>query len=236
LARLLADADFRLGWRDQADECGFVRRSGSLELYEQLIVKSVGKYGEAVFANAAVSIVSGPMATKGMVEMHLLEELATDQERGWAVIESEKQITKWEQQLAEVGPRRARELALRKGYELLNRTESARRVVGSILVALPPPTDLDALYRWLQERTPEAERAEAARLAQWAGVMRLRGGEIVYHVAALALETLVHLESDLGRDPIENPELMWQIQLLVDRLVLRYRIGVDLMGESKRGE
>lgn len=233
LSRLLSQADFWLAWQDRSHECGFSRSSERADLFEQLIVKSVGRHAEAVFANAAVSVVSGPMWTKGMVEMVLIDEVATNQERGWTEFHDEREIITWERQLAEVGPGRTRELAVTRGPKLLERTEEARRIVESVLSLLPPQAELGQLLMWLRERASDADQAEARRLSCSAGVMRLHDAEELYLVAGMALRTLSPVASDgIQADPMNNPQLMWQIQLLVDRLLRRAGVRSEGLDES----
>jgi hypothetical protein len=225
LDRLSKSSGFRVGWLDSTGDYGYVRQSILDSLFEQLIVKSAGKRREAIYAYAAVSVVSGPMATKGLVEMSLLDEIASDRERGWTLVETKEAALEWERSLAQVGPLRVRELAAEKGPDLLRRTEGARRASERYVDLLAGSSDLDEIQERLGKLASTEQRGEATRLMRWPGVMRMVGAEGLYETVSLALVLFrSQVEEEPGviepADPVANQELMWRLQILADRLMI----------------
>lgn len=204
-------------------EFEYVRATSIKDLFEQIWVIAQGKKGEAVYANLAVSVVKG-RATKGLVEIDLLMEMAGVPDRGWTIISSIDEAKLWEKQLAEVAPSRASKLAEEKGPELLERTASARNSVDRYFHFLEEHAgDLDELEEWMMRKASSSTMKRSEQLAEWPGVLQVSGWDQVYRIATLAIVSFAHeveAQADelVSADPLENPELMWRIQILADRL------------------
>jgi hypothetical protein len=221
LRGLLQAQGFDTSWRS-GNDLGFVRMVDGL--YEHVVIGSAGREGDAVYANVAISIVQHRLGTKGMCELRLVEEVAGDAERGWTVIRTVDGSREWAQRVAEVAPRAATALAAEKGPALLARTAAARAAVEGYLKKLPDVADLEALKSWLLGRLEGDRVALARRLADGPGVLVKAGAELLYVVACLAIVLFEIGNSSLSQvsfDPLEDRELMWRIQLLVDRLEAR---------------
>lgn len=227
VAAALEGAGFDLRWVSSvAKEIGLIRASQIENLFERIEVKAQGSRGECVYAYAGVSVVRGPMATKGMVESRLLTELASGSRYGWRVIETAEAASKWIADLAAIGPTAAREFASAIGRDLLARTAHASDLARRYLSEVPPDESLTGTRRRL-EGVMSREAAEAAyRLATHPGVVRTRDDLPAYDVAA---KMLVYYEPSVeGRrtrlenpDPLESVDLMWLIQFLADALSTR---------------
>jgi hypothetical protein len=222
-------------WRE-SDEFAFVRPSALPGLFEQIVISSAGRSGEAVGCDVAISLVRSKLGTKGMCELDLLAELATDPERGWTIIENAEQAQEFERRVGEIAPSAARVLAQRKGPALLTRTAAARAAVDGHLKQLPDVTDLAALKTWLLTGLDSDGAALARRLAAGPGVLQKAGADLVYEVACLAI---VRFEvgnqgvSEAKLDPLGDRELMWRIQLLVDRLEARKKSAGQRTAEAE---
>lgn len=234
LSLLGSNEGFTLAGRDP-DEFSLVRPSILDGLFEQIVVDGAGKSGEAVGCDVAISVVRSQLGTKGMCELELLDELATDPERGWAIVQTTEQAHEWERRVAEIAPAAARALARRQGPALLARTARARAAVDAHLTKLPDAADLDALKTWLLGHLETDGVALGHRLADGPGVLQKAGAELLYEVACLAI-TLFEVRSqglaEARLDPLEDRELMWRIQLLVDRLETRKRSADQLTAEA----
>jgi hypothetical protein len=217
---LLQAHGFDATWRSGSD-FGFVRPSTVAGLFEHVAIGSAGREGDAAYANVAVSIVQHRLGTKGMCELRLVEEVAGDAERGWTVMRSAEAWREWARRLAEMAPHAASILATEKGPALLARTAVARAAVEGHLKQLPDAADLDTLKGWLLGRLDADGVASARRLAAGPGVLQKAGAEIVYEAACLAIvlfEVRGQSVADAKLDPLGDRDLMWRIQLLVDRL------------------
>jgi hypothetical protein len=155
-----------------------------------------------------------------MCELELVTDVATDQERGLAIVQTPAEVEDWERRVAAVAPGATRALGQRSGAALLARTEAARLAVEACLKGLPQPTDLRSLKHWLQSRAHPEVAKRASELAAAPGVLQRVGAEEVYEVACLALVLSSALKKDmaLSLDPLKDRELMWRVQLMVDHL------------------
>lgn len=224
LLKLLGDErGFALAWQDP-QELGLVRASTVDGLHEQLLVSAAGRAGEALACEVAISITRRQLGTKGMCELEVVTDLATDLERGLTIVETGEQVELWEKGIAEIAPAAVGELAKRKGTALLARTEKARSAVQSYLKELPGSEDLQELHAWLLARVPPDGVKGAQELAEAPGVLQKAGAELQYLVTCLTIVTFGLGGQDLAKlklDPVNDRELMWRIQLLADTLEAR---------------
>ena len=106
---------------------------------------------------------------------------------------------------------------------MLNQTADARR---RSLELVQQFDSTKSLYQQIQEfeaRHGQRFRKEAERLAEWPGVLQVSDGEELYLLACCAVLTGEQGTAFSGQDPLENDELMWQIQLVADGILLRAR-------------
>jgi hypothetical protein len=201
----------------------FLGRPYSEDLALQISVSASGRKGEAVYAYVGVTVIFGENATKGLIELDLLKEIASNKERAWTIIETREQAIAWEKSLARVAPARAEALARDKGPELLERTRDARDAAARYLGLLAPVADPSAVRSALERLSTAEQRETADRWTEYGAIQQMPNGTSAYYVSALAM--LVHGEAVEGRPapfarkkPIEEDALFWRIQLLVDLL------------------
>lgn len=234
LLDLLKPDGFSLGLKTRAaDAFTVVRPSPFKDLWESIIVDAQGRRGEAVYASVGASATATVMY-KILGDVMVLEELGEDRERGWTVIEDDSKAIAWEAQLAEVGPARAREWALKTGPKILQDTDTAREAVSQYLLLLGSVRNLDATLASLHGAVSAAIVDDVHRLSECPGATGVPGTEVAYQVAYY---TILHYSrkvesgrSFVGHNPGDDLELMQRIHILADKLLLFRKPG-----EKKRG-
>lgn len=212
-----------MAWENRDNESALTRQSQtSGELFELLIVGWAGRHGEAVSADAGVSVMRG-WPTKGLIETERLPEVDDDRDHHRSMVHSGTDAERWEASVARVAPRKCVECSVRLGPELLARTEPARLAVARYLSQLPSGLAARDARDWLYGKSSSEQRVAANRLRRWPGVLQVEGAELVYEVAALLVMRFASVAEsqqalEVSADPLRTPELMWRIQLLRDRL------------------
>jgi hypothetical protein len=204
-----------------AKSCAYVRDDQKKPLFQHIDVSFAGNHKEAVVAHVTASTTKW-MRVKGLSVSRLLDEIATDLDRGWSVVTTEDEAKEWEKSLAHIGPSKVSELATDEGGSLLERTREARQIAEVLLARLDREGNVSDQLAMLEHATPLGLVTEAQRLASWPGVMQVSGCENVYILACLSV---LNGDSDstlLGKDPLESDELMWQIQLVADGILSRH--------------
>lgn len=228
IGKLLEPHGFVLGRTSRIEKSySFFRSDQEPELFQWIKVEGAGRRGEAVAAEVAVSVTKRVSLT-GLMELHLIKEIASVKERGWTIISTAKEARAWENRLASIGPLRATEFARERGPELLSTTDSARRAAKHYLEHLDLERSLDEQLHQLRQRCDQALIERAERLAAWPGVMQEYHAEDVYLLCTsciLCYENEVETASTSfsREDPLENAPLMWRIQLVADVLLCHYR-------------
>jgi hypothetical protein len=164
---------------------------------------------------------------KGFMESRLLRELAEDQERGWTIIKTTSQATKWESKLVQSAPEAAARFEAEQGTALLERSKPLRECVNRYLQKL---VIVDSSANGLLEIRKQADDitlGEADRLMASVAIQQIPKCEELYELACLCvLRYSLEVEgpgvSYFGQDPLENVALMWRIQLLVDKLLSHF--------------
>ena len=228
LARFPKEEGFELGWVGEPGGFALVRASHLPDLFDQVWVDSAGQGGEAVSAYIGVSVVRGQGGTKGLVELTPLAEIAGVPERGYTLITKKNQTLEWEGRLAAVAGVRAKEFADAKGQGLLASTAAARSAAARYFGWLDAGSESNGSYARLRDRATPEHIEKARRLARWPGVLRFEEGHALYDLAALCLVLFEEtVEGTRGHfcsaDPLENSDVMWRIQLLVDLLARKDR-------------
>ena len=204
-----------------ANTCAFVREDRTRSLFQQIDVSFAGRHKEAAVAHVTVSVTRW-LRVKGLSVSRLLDEIATDQDRGWSVIATEGEAQSWEKSLAQLGPLKAREIAVEAGGALLERTCDARNVAQTLLARFDRGRDVRDCLEEFARAMPSERIAEAKRLAVSPGVLQVTGSEHIYLLACLAVLNGDHGSSLLGQDPLTSQMLMWEIQLVADGIMPRY--------------
>ena len=194
---------------------------------EWVLVGFAGKNYEAVSASVGVGITR--ILAFGVKHELVLEvadvKVMLDEygfwipDRGKAIIESVNKAKAWEYRLAEIAPTAAECYAVQHGIELLRQTANARQ---RSLELLPRLDSTKSFYQQIEEfeaRHGHEFRKEAERLSEWPGVMQISDSEQLYLLACCAVLTGDQGIEFFGQDPLENDELMWQIQLVTDGIL-----------------
>jgi hypothetical protein len=223
LLALLKEHGFTHGTRTYTvDSFTFVRQSFTDDLFESIVVESQGKHGEAVYASVGVAV-TRTVTYKVLGDVHLLEELAENVERGWTIITDENRAKQWESQLARIGASRARQWAQARGPAILKNTEDTRVAVKKYLARLQPATALSELLASIKRRSSPQIVADAERLCDCPGASGVEGTELAHELACYAILCFseeLEGKSFRGIKPFDDSGLMDRIILLADRLLI----------------
>lgn len=218
LLELLQPDGFMRGLFDpRTRDYHYVRPGLFAETFEHIRVKCGGKAGEVAWANAGVSCVKRS-PSRGLIELELMRELATDGERGWADIGSADRARRWEDRLAAIASARATELSRQKAPGLLKRTEEARAMAREYLAQVFEKAGDDALGA-----LTVAQAELVSRILDAPGVVLCEELRPAY---ARALSSLASLNSEASRlllhaiseDPLKSETPLWCVHILCDRL------------------
>lgn len=202
----------------------FARRASQPHLFERIRFHCAGKRGEAAVARAETSVIRGGNATKGLVETKLLVKLASVPERGWTILQSVEDAKTWERKFVAVAPEQANRLSQEKGNELLAATELSRTAAIEICRQLGDVNDLAEITGRLEHEASGVQLQLARRLAEWPGVLQIAEATTLYNIATTAIvihaPKLSRLSVNIEADPLHARDLMWLIQLLVDRIAI----------------
>ena len=228
LANALRDERFQLAQQACGDNAFVLLREDLVpDLFQWIWVNASGKRGEAVFAYAAVSVAKW-IAFKGLMDLRPMIELGENPERGTTIIETDVKAQAWERKLIEYAPQEVSRFAAERGSALLETTKTARRSVAEYLkrVDLSDSAARALLTMW--DGADETTCTEADRLMNWTAMQQIRGRETLYEMACLwvlrySSEVDGACVSYFGQDPLENTDLMWRIQLIVDKLFTHFK-------------
>ena len=228
LSELLLPHGFQPIWLDDIfGAFRFGRASRFPDLFEQVWVNTQGKKHEAVAASVVIAVVNSNTATRGLFEEQHLTELNTHEFRAYSMVEKKSVALAWEQQLVRVASDAATKFSNSHAQALLQRTVEVRDLVRQYEFKIPNSDSLFGLETSLKRKATAEQMHAASRLAEWPGVCLFRGGQVLYETACLVLISFAE-EVD-GRwdyfdtvDPLREPEIMWRIQMLTDRLLRKF--------------
>ncbi len=236
ISRLLQTQQFELVSFSKVGRSAIFARQGPADhLFERVRFKCQGSRGEAVVAWVEASVVHGTNATKGLLELELLAELGHVKERvdkygcwvpgyGRAIVETTDEAKDWERRFAEVAPQQAAILAREKGPGLLAATTACRVAAEEVRERLGDLQDLQTSCSRLEHRASPEQRREVRRLAKWPGVLQIPCAEVLYEIATtgivLCAPNITSLRVNIEADPLNSTDLMWLIQILVDRIII----------------
>lgn len=218
---LLSEAGFKVGRANEVEPSVSFTRLREDQVYELIRCSFAGKKREAAVCRIGASV-TRVVELKGLSENELLLDVAQNRERGWTIVERDQQLGEWAKSVASVGVPSVRRFADRVAAELLGRTECARVKASrcfSELKGLGAPSEV---YQLLMNSSSRAELDLSQRLSEWPGVMQISGSEFEYRLACLAVVKIVRRNdlpdpSNVEDMPLQNPQLMWEIQLMADR-------------------
>lgn len=200
----------------------WARWSADSKIVHQITVRTVGRTHDAFVAHAGIGICRylpvGP-------ELPLLQEVATVEQRGWAIIRSDIDARSWEQGVATIAPKKADEIAASDGESLLVQTQVSRRAAAMYVAELSDVADVSKALVDLVRDTSDTIVAAARRLAARPPVLLAFGLEPVYELACLVI--LRKDEGYVDADPLRDYDLNLRIQIVADNIIHSSGFGLD---------
>jgi hypothetical protein len=171
-------------------------------LWRGIRVERSGRKLEAVYAFAFVKALPGGWQGGALGEIQAIKEIASDVERSWTIVESDRQMREWEDRLIEAAEPASLRLAESRASDVFARSSALIRIAEEA-VTLPCASPSAAVevrrnlyvYR-IHDRQPKFEEA-FARLAShpdWSTLESRAVEEVLHIMVALMLE----------REAIEN--------------------------------
>lgn len=225
VATVLGRAGFRPARVSYVEPCfSFTRMRGD-QVYELIQCNFSGKRREAAVCRIGASV-TRLIELKGLSESEVLLEVAEDRERGWTIVESSQKFRIWADHVARVAVEKASRFGDRVGSDLLRRTASIRRQAQRCIGKLIRMGSKEEAFERLTDESTETELQLAHCLSGWPGVMQVPQSELEYQLACLAVVKMLCNEklpnpTEVSEMPLQNTQLMWQIQLIVDKLLDR---------------
>jgi hypothetical protein len=190
-------------------------------LFEEIEIGAAGRSHDALYAEAKLAAARGRLGTKGLGASDPLHELANGP-AGYFKARSKTEAQAWLGRVAGAAPMRWAKLTAEKGPALLDSTATARCAAAAYLARIAELAGDDPSPEPLLAKASKEERQEAQRVAGFAGVLRYEDAEPQFLAAALAIAMFSpEIEPGLalrGANPLEQPDLMHRVQLIVDRL------------------
>jgi hypothetical protein len=223
LQESMRDLGFRIGLEPTRGSIALVRYQAPATLSDWLIVEFAGKAHEAVGATVAISPLLRIPHMK-LMKRQCLVDIATDSQRGWAIIPSHSARLEWLAQLHHHAPLQIAKLHREHGPELDRLTWPARLAAGKyheLFVGSGFASRADELLSALSPSVLDASK----RMAERPGVLQVFGGQAVYELSCAIILHYQHQVEEgglnyTGVNPSLDEQLMWRIQLLADRLLL----------------
>jgi hypothetical protein len=201
-----------------AQQAHFYRRSALSELHEIVELTFAGRFNEAVVGWVGISI-PRVVLYGGLTEQRVLMELATDLERGLAVVETAQELRKWERRFVEMALGQVVPFANEKGVQVLAQTREARTTAGAMLDMVDVTEPWDMAAERLRRQASELEIADVERLVR-GGLVNISNTQDAYRIACFALQRVRRaLIGPLSRDRTEFQHVAWPIQIVADQLI-----------------
>jgi hypothetical protein len=201
------------------------RQRTDMPILEWINAHLGGKKLEAAAAYVSISV-TRVVGGFGLGKFLLLKDFPHLTTRGHTILDTEADARAWEDRLVEIGPPAAAALAVETGPALLESTAAARQAAEKYLALLRPLAEAQYLEQAMRNLCQPAEIDSAYRLAEWPGVLLVRGAQDIYLTVCMAiLHFAPRVETDHrsfhGVDPLreKDHELMKRIQLLADALL-----------------
>lgn len=223
LLSLLSGTGYKLGHVNDSEDSFTVTKLRSDGLYELISCNFAGRDRDAVVCRVGVSV-TRIVQLKKLTEKAVLVEVATVPERGWTIVESNEELRDWERKVADVAVSKAEQFANQHSRELLDRTRISRDAVRNCIDELLRCGSLDRCLTYLKSRATDEQLRVAERLAAWPGVQQVHGAAQIYDAACLAVVTRIRANNLPNPEvpaemPLENDQLMWEVQLIADKLM-----------------
>ena len=205
----------------ESNSLTFTRPDIGRGVYQKICVHFQGRRNEAVYGDVSVSVAK--FISLKIEELMLLDELASNKERCWTIIETTADAKLWERKFAEVAPVAVERFSAEHANAMLERTGQARRRSIELLQHLDSTLSVYAQLRRFELQLESSTYKRALRLSEWPGVLQVYDAEEIYQVACCAVLSGREGAAFIDQDPLHNDELMWQIQLIADALLVRER-------------
>jgi len=195
------------------------------QAFERVVCEFVGKKNDAAVCWIGISL-THTIPFKGLTENLLMEDVASDKDRGWTIIESKDDRCKWLRSVAEIAVPKLNQIAEGLAKTLIENCGQSLERAKSCIVAVERVTSVETMLLTLKANASEDELRVAERIVEWPGVVQIADSRTTYEVAALlVLQNLYKSRlpnPSISKEmPLENTNLMWEIQLVADSLLQR---------------
>ncbi len=199
----------------------FCRPDVARGVYQKICVDLQGRRNEAVYGDVSVSVTK--FISLKIDELMTLNEIASNKERCWTIIETTAEAKVWERKFADVAPAAVERFSAEHAEALREKTSQARRRSVALVQHLDPTLSSYAQLRRFESQLEASVYKRAMRLSEWPGVLQVYDADEIYQLACCAVLSGREGAAFLDQDPLHNDELMWQIQLVADALLARER-------------
>lgn len=197
--------------------CGlyFYRPRGD-GLYQAVVINSSGLIDRKFFAYAVVAFINHGYLFKELCELQVIDDIASDPQRGWTRIRSEKEAATWAGALRRSADKNLKQLEERC-LEQLERSSCESRLAA-------------ARYLSMNE-VPVRHHPESEVVAEMARVCQIPGAKELY-VGAIDLilsrsRFVIPPEDFSGLSPVSSIPYLCRIQLIADHLYWSARSGEE---------
>jgi hypothetical protein len=200
--------------------------------FERIVCEFVGKKNDAAVCWIGVSL-TRLIPFKGLTEIFVVSEVASDHERGWTIIESNEDRCNWFRSVVEIAVPKLDEVAENFAKDLIQRCGESMDRAKACLAGIEDDTSVNTLLINVKTKATEDELRVTERIVEWPGVVQIANAQTTYELATLlVLQTLYKSRLpnpyDSKEMPLEKTNLMWEIQLVADSLMGQCQVG----GES----
>jgi hypothetical protein len=215
-----------------AQEAHFYRPARADGLYELVHLCFAGKSREAVVGWIGISAPRIVISFGGLTEERVLMELATDFERGLAVVETAQDLGEWERRFMDVALREVVPFAKEKANQVLAQTSDARATAKEMLRMVDMTEAWEAGAERLRREASDVENADVERVLD-GQIVNISDTQDAYRIACFSLQRVRGtLIGPLSRDRAEFRRIAWPIQIVADELIA-YAIEHGLRGHER---
>ena len=200
----------------------FVRKR-QYHVFERIVCEFTGRNNDTAVCWIGVSMTRS-IPFKGLTENLLLEEVASDRNRGWTVVKSNEDRCKWFRSVAESAILKLEQIADPLAKLLKANCRESMHRAKACLKEIERHASVNAAILSTKAKASEEQLRVAERIIEWPGVVQIRGTRPIYELAThLVLQELYASRlpnpDEPKEMPLENTTLMWEIQLVADSLL-----------------
>lgn len=195
----------------------YARRDKHKSLFQKAILGIQGAHGEAVYGYMSISVVERTSLKIDPIE--LLNSINANQERGWTEISSVNDAKEWEDRFVKEVSQNIDTFSIAHAHWMNTKTKSAREMAIRCLNGIGHKVTVSDRIKEFESMSSEYQRVQCVRLAHFPGVIQIPDSEQEYLLACWAVMADCGQNNIHDLNPLENSELMWTIQIIVDRLL-----------------